>query len=398
MLLNEIYFKKLIKPISEQKPCGEYLKTDRTKYRPLRNAFNQAKTSMKMIIDNNGLDDTNQLNLENINHWSELSEQCINSLENDTKDIEVLGWLITSQFILDKSLLGFYLSIKLLNTLLQNYWNIINPILSKDLDINQQDLNSIRIRFLSQIFGESNNSGLLFMPLRLTPVVGSFTLGDYLKSKEKNQLIKMKSDLKKNLSFNIEDIKEKKQNLNNAIIELKSIYNFITEKFNTKTLLPPPAIKSTIKEVSEIQSAIAFIFDLEERIKDVNEFNSETPLTSISNSKDTNIVSSSLDTLSQSAITNREQAFQQLYIILNYFKTHEPHNPISFLLTKCIRWGQLSLPELLKEWFKDGQASIDNIFNLAGFNDVDKNSPAASSSSEESPSSKEKGKSSSIFD
>ncbi|WP_299002096.1 type VI secretion system ImpA family N-terminal domain-containing protein [uncultured Shewanella sp.] len=394
MLLNEISFEKLIAPISEQKPCGEFLKQDRTKYRPLRNSFNQAKTSIKMVIDNDGLDDTTQMNENIINHWSELSELCINTLKNDTKDIEILGWLMTSQFILDKSLLGFSLSIKTLNTLLKNYWEIINPIPSTEPEENQQNLDSIRLRFLSQIFGESKDSGLLFMPMRLTPIIGHFTLADYLKGKDKNQLLKIKSNLLKSVSFDLKDIRNKLENLNSSVIELEKINDLINQKININALITPPAIKSTINEINDIKSAIIFLFDIDEGIKDTNQLSNETSPASAVENPSKNIDSSHINTLNQSSITSREQAFQQLHIISNYFKINEPHNPVSFLLIKCIRWGRLPLPELLKEWFKDGQASIENIFNLAGLNDIDKES----SPSEKTSPPKEKKNNSSIFD
>ncbi len=69
---------------------------------------------------------------------------------------------------------------------------------------------------------------------------------------------------------------------------------------------------------------------------------------------------------------NRDLAFHLLREVSDYFRQSEPHSPISFLLEKAIRWGYLSLPELLQEMMSEQSSdTLSSIFNAAGLNHLD---------------------------
>lgn len=81
------------------------------------------------------------------------------------------------------------------------------------------------------------------------------------------------------------------------------------------------------------------------------------------------------DNLSQVGLANsmnRDLAFHLLREVSDYFRQSEPHSPVSFLLEKAIRWGYLSLPELLQEMMaeQDGD-NVSKIFNAAGLNHLE---------------------------
>ncbi|MCE7629256.1 hypothetical protein LZT04_15505, partial [Vibrio fluvialis] len=69
---------------------------------------------------------------------------------------------------------------------------------------------------------------------------------------------------------------------------------------------------------------------------------------------------------SQEALASREQAFAELQRIADYFLATEPHSPIYLLLKRAIRWGGMSLPELLEELVGDNNAVQQRIEQLAG--------------------------------
>ena len=52
-------------------------------------------------------------------------------------------------------------------------------------------------------------------------------------------------------------------------------------------------------------------------------------------------------------LQSREQAFQQLEQIAAFFEKSEPHSPLAHHLRQAVRWGKMSLPELLAEWISD---------------------------------------------
>lgn len=368
MIINQTTLNKLQQPISNEKSCGELLKKDRTKYRPLRSIFNQAKTSIKSLTDHPDDTQIDQLREENNTNWVELSESCVKSLMDETKDIELLGWLVTSQLIIDKSFSGFSLSLTLLNTLLTNFWDDINPtpFLDDNLKYDKNEIEdekiAIRIRFLSQIFGESQGSGLLFIPLRLTIIIGDLTLSEYIKRKADGNIMEEKVTQKKQFNIIKENEEEKIKNINCAIHNINEIRDFTLNKIEGKSITKPD-FKQIIQELNYIKEAIIYIADIIEN-EEVQTINEDNTL----HIDSTNLPNTQVQSLHD--ISDRNHAFSQLRIISNYFKLNEPHSPIAFLLEKSIRWGNLSLPELLEEWFKDGKASLDDMFNLAGLNDT----------------------------
>jgi len=65
------------------------------------------------------------------------------------------------------------------------------------------------------------------------------------------------------------------------------------------------------------------------------------------------------------AITTREEAFRILLKVAEFFRRTEPHTPVSYALERLVRWGQLPLPELLRELIAD-ETSDEQMFKLVG--------------------------------
>ncbi|WP_299490729.1 type VI secretion system ImpA family N-terminal domain-containing protein [uncultured Shewanella sp.] len=370
--MTEDTIKEMFNSISEQKPCGEFIRLDRTKYRSLRNAFNQARTSMKKIIDTPEELNNSQLIEDNIVNWTNLSSLCFDALQH-TKDIELISWLVGSQLIIDKSLTSFNLSIQFLKDSILNYWDDIYPLFisntNKNLKEDEETLETINIRIkaLSQLFGESKGNGMLFLPLRLTPLFDDITLTHYIKNNTSSQRDTMKSKILPTIIKNKNKLNLTELKINNlklsieAVLELKT---FISEKIANNSITPP-AFSSVIEELIEAKTALEFLADIQAIDNSPQGEDNKESEPSNENENDT-IVELKNNNLND--INNREQAFNQIRMIAHYFRVNEPHSPVSFLLDKSIRWGELSLPELLDELYRDGKASLNDIFNLAGLN------------------------------
>ncbi len=64
-------------------------------------------------------------------------------------------------------------------------------------------------------------------------------------------------------------------------------------------------------------------------------------------------------------VMTREQAFEGLSRVADFFEQTEPHSPVSFALRQVIRWGRMSLPELLTELISD-ESVRSEMFRRAG--------------------------------
>lgn len=66
-----------------------------------------------------------------------------------------------------------------------------------------------------------------------------------------------------------------------------------------------------------------------------------------------------------SAVANREQALSSLLQVANFFRTTEPHSPVSYALEQTVRWGKMPLPELLKELVAE-ESLLSGLFSRIG--------------------------------
>ena len=67
----------------------------------------------------------------------------------------------------------------------------------------------------------------------------------------------------------------------------------------------------------------------------------------------------------QSHLQNREQAIKVLQDIADYFQTHEPHSPVSYMLQKTVKWSQMPLHEWLAQVIKQ-ENPLESVQELLG--------------------------------
>lgn len=61
------------------------------------------------------------------------------------------------------------------------------------------------------------------------------------------------------------------------------------------------------------------------------------------------------ETVLRGPIRSRAEAFESLAEVADFLARTEPHSPVSYLLRRAIRWGNLPLPDLLAELLEDSQ-------------------------------------------
>jgi type VI secretion system protein ImpA len=70
------------------------------------------------------------------------------------------------------------------------------------------------------------------------------------------------------------------------------------------------------------------------------------------------------------AIRTREEAFQALAKVAGFFRRTEPHTPVSYALDQVVRWGRMTLPELLTELIPD-EGPRQQFFKQVGIRPLD---------------------------
>ncbi|HVZ43844.1 MAG TPA: type VI secretion system protein TssA [Ramlibacter sp.] len=66
-------------------------------------------------------------------------------------------------------------------------------------------------------------------------------------------------------------------------------------------------------------------------------------------------------------ITSREEAYRLLDMAAVYLQRTEPHSPTPYLVKRAIAWGQLTLPDLMREVLRE-EGDLGRFFSMLGIN------------------------------
>lgn len=404
----------LLSPISEQEPSGAYLKLDRSTYRSLRNSYNTAQSSFRQLIETPDASSDEALLEANQNNWDQLRQDTFTALTTSTKDLELLGWYIASQLFTSNPYQALSDSTQVLNQLIEKYWDCLHPTLpenkikSSDESGAAKEIAEFRIKPLLQLVGESNDSTALFMPLQLISLIEDITFGDYLRAERSGELAELKENAQRLFSSEVEQttlllahsyqhlsqvestIAQQCQAIGISPISFRYIKSNIADSINAiryltedkfavwplddkfelrqETPVEETQVTETIQpEASESngEAAPSVQGDVAQPVEVHAQPNPSSQASAIPafNTQPINVSAN---------IASRDQAFQELRKIAEYFKATEPHSPISFLLERAIRWGYMSLPELLEEMTGGNSSVIAHINQLTGMDNLDK--------------------------
>ncbi|OEE66120.1 hypothetical protein A1OO_10010 [Enterovibrio norvegicus FF-33] len=392
MIFTEDVKRSLSSPISSELPCGKYLKTDRATFRPLRNEFNVAQTALRKLAQNPDEAELDNLQDENLQAWKQLGASLKKTFETESRDIELIGWMLAVQLIVDNSIDGASNLIAWLNELVENDWDTLNPVLPQDKlkgegDEAQKAQFEAKVKAFFQICGDSEDSSLLYAPLLMLPLVGNITFFQYQSAENKGGAPQLRQQATQALVSQKSLVQARTDNL----AQLSKLFVSVSECVNKHT--QPMLVKGVnftfaLSLISKAQSAITYLTGLtptKEHSEPSNSQNSSSQdnaqsmeiqagvndRQSVSQQSVSQVSVSVSETASFSEAAkmnnmNRDQAFVQLRELAEYFRVSEPHSPVSFLLEKAIRWGYMPLPELMTELLVGRENDQDKIFNLIG--------------------------------
>lgn len=78
-------------------------------------------------------------------------------------------------------------------------------------------------------------------------------------------------------------------------------------------------------------------------------------------------------------IKSRQDALKRLSEVAEYFRKTEPHSPVSHLVSRSVKWGNMSLESLLQELVKD-ESVLGQIRETLGFNTASESAEETSES------------------
>ncbi|PSW05803.1 ImpA family type VI secretion system protein [Photobacterium lipolyticum] len=392
MKFSESQRQSLLSPLEDDNFCGLYLKSDRQAFRPLRNEFNLAQTSLRKLTQNPDPSEFDALFEENKKNWNVLSNSLGIVFANSSRDIELTGWMMAAQVVIDPSLSGAKETALWLQELVSVHWDSLQPVLpdskikADNEDDKSNEINAFKVKAFIQLVGESEDSSLLYSPFLMTPLIGDLDYSRYQSEEYKGNLPEIRSQYHNLALTDKNQVIDLIDNLNDLKNSFVAIEQKVTE-IGKQCLQSPVGFKFVIGLINKMLGAIEFISGLKPSttVATVNGATQEAPAQiepqaepshhthyaeHIEMAKQQAAVSTvSFASLGEQQAFNRDQVFHQLRDIADYFRQTEPHSPVAYLLEKAIRWGYMPLPELMGELLLNQQDTIERVFNLTGLDE-----------------------------
>ncbi|MFO0888040.1 MAG: type VI secretion system protein TssA [Isosphaeraceae bacterium] len=351
-------FAKLLAPIPGDKPAGDDLRSDNSPvsdYYAIRDARKLASDSERRIDKGD----------ENVDppDWRPVLERATKALSQKTKDLELAAYLIESLVRL-KGFAGLRDGYRLSRELVEQFWDGLYPT-AQDGEV--QDRFS-HILYLNGIDGV----GALIVPVRKIPLTertgeGPFNLTHHQQARSLAQLA---------------DAKLRQKRIDEGAVTLDMIQAAVAatpakfyadliedlgqaaEEFRkfcgalgAKSGFDPPS--------SELLGVLESYLDT---VKDLARDKIPKAPAAAPAASEAGAPASEAEPakpVDPGVIRSREDAFDRLRKIADYFREHEPQSIIPYALDQVANWGKMSLPDLLSELIPE-EAPRKNVFKQVG--------------------------------
>jgi type VI secretion system protein ImpA len=340
----------LLKPISDGAPSGPDLRVDAENDR-----FEQIR-SHRSVLDP-ALDPNGKGKEPN---WPAVAQIAEEVLRNHSKDLEVIGWLTEALIHLER-FEGLHQGITLMRRTLETHWDTLHP----GIDEGGIAL-AIRARPLSWLGSSAFQRAV--KGCRLAPAAavdtswlsreGSLALEDETLSAERRAELRAGGQIgtaEWDAAFGslaLTELDRIHELLAGAQAELKTIDAFCTERFQGEegpNLYPLQTLLDQMLEFLVARGAARGA---------APEATAEEP--PVSQAAPT----AAAPAPAQGPIANRQDALKRLREIGEFFKRSEPHSPLSLLIARAVRWGDMSFEELVKDLARN--ADLKQIWDTLG--------------------------------
>jgi type VI secretion system protein ImpA len=361
-------FHRLLKPISEQAPTGPELKDDdrlRAVYQAVKDAREAARVAEKKLYQAAWLDEADTSALQRPD-WAKVRELASDVLANHSKDLWVASWLIESMARLH-GFAGLRDGFRLTRELAERFWDGIHPR-------PDEEGYATTVAQLAGLNGDESEGALIgpidHIPITVAGAVRALSSADYKQAVELDKLDPEKRAQRiergaLSLELCEQGIRDCPAEFFRGLLDdlQQALDEFIRlgEALETRCGKTPdgyPAAPPT----SAIRAALT---DVRDRVTNL----SRDTLGSSDEHEPAEVHAAESGTAPSAASApkgmSREQAFRQLLQVADFFRRTEPHSPVSYALEQAVRWGRMSLPELLSELIGDTTAR-DELFKRVG--------------------------------
>lgn len=359
-----INLETLLAPISDDKPSGEYLR-----YSGVYDEISEARRSDKDVPQGEW-----QTELKYADYRKVIA-LAVPALEKETKDLQIAAWL-SEALVKEYDFAGLRDCLKLISGLQENFWETLHPEVDEgDMEgranaIAWMEMQTSYAVKQAKITGYSGYSFVDFEDSKKYDIPDNIESLDSTEQAKYNALRaeaekenrvtanKWRAELAQTRRVFVEE-------LNFLFDECWSAYNdlnrVIEEKFDRNQA---PGLNNLKKALDDVHSQVKKILE-DKRAEEPDEATEETTEETAEDGTVTIKVAGAAT--ASGAIQNRQDALKRLTDIATFFQKTEPHSPISYILTRAVKWGNMPLELWLQDVIKD-ETVIYQIRQTLGFN------------------------------
>lgn len=336
----------LLVPISADNPAGADLRQDTTptslyaRIRDARKAARAAERSSLFDESNTNADD----------HWRQVLELAPPAIREKSKDLEIACWL-TEALVRKGGFGGLRDGFQLIRQLIEGFWDGLYPL-------PDEDGIETRVAALTGLNGEGAE-GVLIAPIRTVfitepgPGGRPFSYWQYKQALDAQRIADDQGraeQISKN-GFSIDDIQAAvdqssqafyvnlHDDVREALEAYKRIDQLLTERCGAQDA---PPTSNIIGILTDTFGAITHL--ARDKLPQPEAETTAGGEPAAEGSEGATV---------GGPVKSRADALRQLGQIAQFFRRTEPHSPLSYVIEKAVRWGDMSLGDLIRELIPD---------------------------------------------
>lgn len=365
-----INFERILQPISEENPSGENLQ-----YSGLYDEIREARRADKDLPQGQW-----QTELK-FADYRQVINLAVPALETQTKDLQIGAWLSES-LIKEHGFAGLRDSLKLLAGLQTAFWETVHPEIDEgDMEGRANAIAWMDTQGALAIIGAkiTDGEGYSYIDFEDSKRFDIPENIDTLDSTDQQKFRELQAQAEKENRVTADKWRKAKAAsrrrfyeelffvLEECWAEYKELNRVIEEKFERNQM---PGTTNLKKALDDIQTVVKKLLEDKraEEPDEVAETAAETaaPGDNGTSAAATNGATAAVATAA-GAIQNRQDAIKRLADLAEFFRKTEPHSPVSYLVQRAVKWGEMPLEMWLQDVIKD-EAVLFQLRQTLGFN------------------------------
>lgn len=356
----------IMQPISEENPSGESLQ-----YSGLYDEIREARRADKDLAQGQW-----QTELK-VADYQAVVVLAVPALEKQTKDLQIGAWL-SEALVKEHGFAGLRDGLKMMGGLQANFWETLFPEIDEgDMEGRANALEWMDTQTAFAIKGVkiTGGEGYNFFDFEDSKRFDIPENIDTLDSndQERYRELQTQAEKEKRVTGGLWRIEKQVSRrafyeelaalIEESWTEYKELNRVIEEKFEPNQM---PGLTNLKQSLDDIQTQVLKLLE-EKRIEEPDEAD-ENAADEIADGEN-----NSADALKTTVLTtggtiqNRKDALKRLSDLAEFFRRTEPHSPISYLVQRAVKWGNMPLENWLQDVIKD-ESVILQLRQTLGFN------------------------------